>query len=113
MNGFPKTLLGAATALVIAGGAGLAPSGPARADSWREDCSGGTCVRMHCYDDGFCARRDENYTAADWRVEDQDAYRPLRYACDMDGDNCRYTHHYFIDGDGNAEYDSGLKQIYP
>jgi hypothetical protein len=39
-------------------------------------------------------------------------YRRERFACDVDGDNCRWTRSYVLDADGNAIYDPDVGQ-YP
>jgi hypothetical protein len=92
MNGFPKLAGGAALAISLGAGA-FALAGPARADSWQDDCFGASgCVRIHCDDDGHCTR----------------PMRPSRYACDADGADCHWTRSYRFDEEGNAVYDPGL-----
>jgi len=87
------------------GGAATFWSGPAMADSDRTDCTGNDCVRMHCYDDGWCQR------TAEFDRRDVDpagyapAHKPLRYACDSDGDNCHMTRQYYYDDDGRPVFD--------
>jgi len=100
MNGLPKLAAGAALALTLGA---LTLAGPARADSWREDCFGSSgCVREHCDNDGFCTRANSF----------GEATRPSRYACDADGDDCHWTRSYYLNADGDPVFDPGMSD-YP
>jgi hypothetical protein len=118
MNTLPRVMTGAAFAVVL--GAGMAALGGGAAQAamtLRDDCLGDTCVRTTCDDDGVCTKRTTYYDTDRRAVSRERVYRssyrdlkPMRYACDVDGDNCHYTRSYYIDEDGNAVYDSG---VYP
>jgi uncharacterized protein (DUF2147 family) len=108
MRTFSHKTTGALAALVLAAGAGLALAAPARADTVRNDCDGNTCVRTYCDDDGYCTHRT---TVRDAYI-DTSQYRRLRYACDIDGNDCHWTRSYYLDADGNAVYDPDVNN-YP
>jgi hypothetical protein len=99
---------GAVLALALVAGAGFALSAPARAETVRSDCDGATCVRTFCDDDGYCTQRTISRSA----YENVNRYHRERFACDADGDNCRWTRSYYFDADGNAVYDPDMGQ-YP
>ncbi len=107
MNALKKLATGTAIAFALTGATVLWP-GAAMADSDRTDCTGNDCVRLHCYDDGWCQRTAE-FDRRDYRDYDPAGYAPagkrLRYACDADGDNCHMTRHYYYDDYGRAVYD--------
>ena len=94
--------------------AGILAVVPAAADSDRTDCMGNNCVHVHCYDDGVCDRttnfeeRSTIYAPARYAP----GLKPLRYACDSDGDRCHWTRNYFFDEDGRAVFDPGAS-MYP
>jgi hypothetical protein len=122
MTGLSRLMAG--TAFTIALGAGaLALSSPANAESWRDDCANGICVRVHCYDDGSCTRAvgagDPPLMQRVGYYDDDGFYhatgladRPSRYACDADGDNCHWTRHYYYDDAGVPVYDPDMSD-YP
>jgi hypothetical protein len=124
MTGLSKTMAGTALAIALGAGA-LALSGPARADSWRDDCgANGVCVRVRCYDDGACSRTtgvgDPPLMQRVGTYDDDGFYhatsrygaRPSRYACDADGDNCHWTRSYYYDDAGTPVYDPDMNN-YP
>jgi len=100
--------------------AGVAMSAPwaAKADTDRTDCMGNNCVHIHCYDDsGTCTRTSNfqmNAETSHWvRDGDRtiyvtDSVKPLRYACDSDGDNCHWTRNYYLNEYGDPIDDSAL-----
>lgn len=102
--------------------AGTLAAGSANADSWRTDCLGNNCVRTHCDDSDACTTAT-NYTTRSARTttswSDDNTYhrvytsevppaKPMRYACDYDGDNCHWTRSYFLDEDGVPIFDPGM-----
>jgi len=103
MNALTRLAAGAVFATALSGAA-LFASSPAMADSDRTDCTGNSCVHVHCYDDGSCDR-----TTSERDVYDPAGFapvrKPLRYACDEYGNNCHYTRSYYFDDDGQAVYD--------
>jgi hypothetical protein len=124
------TLFTPRTAALLLGSAltaAMLATGPAAADSWRTDCLGNNCVRTHCDDSGEACTTSTNYTTRSaqtttswsddgtWHRTDSygapAAYgppvKPMRYACNYDGDDCHWTRSYFLD-DGTPVFDPGM-----
>jgi len=117
MRTLPRLLTSAAFVVALGAGVSLLSGGAAQAQlTIRHDCLGDTCVKTTCDDAGVCTRvttyDQDQETISKGRVY-RSSFRdvkPMRYACDADGDNCHYTRSYYIDDDGNAVYDAG---VYP
>jgi hypothetical protein len=98
MRTIPALIKTTALAAVIAAGASFALTGSASAATYRTECGTYTdgCVQLRCTDFGnYCTII--SYNAYDRYFR----YRQARYACDRDGDNCRWTRDYYIDEDGD------------
>ena len=101
-------------ATAIATGVAFATSGAALADTDRTDCVGNNCVHVHCDDDsGTCTQttnfvirgQTSNSRFSDYRpISDT---KPMRYACDSEGQNCHWTRSYFYNDFGEPIYDPG------
>lgn len=96
MKTIPKLAVSTALAAVLATGIGMATTGSAKAATYRTECGtySDNCVRLRCTDFG-------NYCTVISRYDAYDRYRPARWACDVDGDNCGWTRAYYYDDDGD------------
>jgi hypothetical protein len=100
-------------ATVMAAGLGTAAilaAAPASADTDSTNCAGNTCVHVHCYNNGACART----TNVEQRSRDPAGYypglKPQLYACDAYGSNCHWTRNYFYNPSGKPIYDPSVSE---
>jgi len=89
-----KSLRLAGCALALAAGFAIAPASAATCRDGERFCS--DSINIDVWKLGWHVRAGDN------------AQRPARFVCDINGVNCHYTRSYLINDDGNFRYDPSI-----